>query len=50
LVQPKWVWASHIPGIRVAPAPSITVIPVVGRLREPRPTRLMRLPWTRTSP
>ena len=50
LVQPKWVWASHMPGIRVAPAPSITVTPVVATLRDPRPTRAMRLPWIRTSP
>ena len=50
LVQPKCVCASHMPGIKVAPAPSITVTPVVATLREPRATREMRLPWIRTSP
>jgi hypothetical protein len=39
-----------MPGISVAPAPSITVTPVVWTLRVPRPMRAMRLPWIRTSP
>ena len=30
LFQEKWVWDSVIPGIRVAPAPSMTVAPLVG--------------------
>ena len=33
LVQPKCVCDAHIPGISVAPAPSITVMPATGRLR-----------------
>ena len=48
--QEKCVWASTIPGMSVAPAPSITVAPATGRLRVPRATRPMRLPWTSTSP
>jgi hypothetical protein len=39
-----------MPGISVAPAPSITVTPATGTLRAPRATRAMRLPWIRTSP
>ena len=50
LVQPKCVCASHIPGISVAPAPSITVTPATGSARAPRPILKMRLPWTSTSP
>ena len=50
LFHEKCVWASTMPGISVAPAPSITVAPTVGIDRVPRPTRRMRLPWTRTSP
>ena len=42
--------ASTMPGISVAPAPSMTVTPAVGSERAPRPTRAMRLPWTSTSP
>lgn len=50
--QLKCVWASHMPGISVAPAPSITVTPLLNpptgaRLR---PTSRMRLPLTRTLP
>ena len=44
------VCASTMPGISVAPAPSMTLSPVIGMVRPPRATRLMRLPWTRTSP
>ncbi len=46
----KWVCASTMPGMRVAPAPSITVTPAVDSDRGPRPTRAMRLPCTSTSP
>src|SRR5262245_37102763 len=46
----KCVWASHMPGISVAPAPSITVAPLAGMLALPRPTFLMRLPCTSTLP
>ena len=46
----KWVWASHMPGIRVAPAPSMTMaLPgAIGAVL--RPTWRMRLPCTRTLP
>ena len=50
LVQPRWVCASHMPGMSVAPAPSITVTPATGSARAPRATRRMRLPCTSTSP
>jgi len=33
--QLKWVWASTMPGIRKAPAPSITVAPATGGTRSP---------------
>jgi hypothetical protein len=42
-----------MPGIRVAPAASITTAPLDGIILAPGPlllTRLMRLPWTSTSP
>ena len=46
----KCVWASHMPGISVAPAPSITVAPpgAIGAVL--RPTWRMRLPCTSTLP
>jgi hypothetical protein len=53
LFQEKCVWASVMPGIRVAPAASTTTAPLAGIMRVPGPlrlTRLMRLPWTSTSP
>ena len=40
----------HIPGIRVAPAASMTVRPAVELVAAPRETRAMRLPCTSTSP
>src|SRR5688572_29008910 len=48
--QEKCVWASHIPGIKVAPPASITV--AAPPLTEPpeRLTRLIRLPSTSTLP
>jgi hypothetical protein len=48
--QEKWVCASHMPGISVAPAPSMTVAPpgAIGAVL--RPTWRIRLPWTRTLP
>ena len=48
--QAKCVCASVMPGIKVAPAASITVMPAVGMDRTPLATRAMRLPWTSTSP
>ena len=48
--QEKCVCASHMPGISVAPAPSITVAPAgeIGAVL--RPTWRMRLPCTSTLP
>ncbi len=50
----KCVCASHMPGISVAPAPSITVAPPgANPVKEGavlRPTWRIRLPWTRTLP
>src|SRR5688572_21388804 len=46
----KWVCASTIPGMSVAPWPSTTVTPAVGRERTPEDTREIRLPCTSTSP
>ena len=47
----KCVWASHMPGISVAPAPSITVAPPCDDRRAVlRPTWRMRLPRTSTLP
>ncbi len=48
--QEKCVCASHMPGISVAPAPSITVAPpgVIGALL--RPTCRMRFSRTSTLP
>ena len=48
--QEKCVWASHIPGISVAPAPSITVAPDGEMPAVLRPTWRMRLPCTSTLP
>ena len=42
--------ASHMPGISVAPAPSITVAPVGASAALERPTPLIRLPCTSTLP
>ena len=54
LFQDRCKWASTIPGINVAPLPSMTVaLPCIGLAPtrdEPRDTCLMRLPWMRTSP
>ena len=46
----KCVWASHMPGISVAPAPSMTVAPpgAIGAVL--RPTWRMRLSRTSTLP
>src|SRR5688572_12326282 len=46
----KWVCASTSPGMRVAPAPSMTVQPSRGTTRLPGATRSMRLPRMSTSP
>ena len=46
----KCVWASHMPGISVAPAASITVAPVDPMGAVERPTDTMRLPCTSTLP
>lgn len=47
-------WASIMPGISVAPMPSITVAPDevcdCEKRAAPRVICLIRLPWTRTSP
>ena len=53
LFQEKWVCASVMPGITVAPAASTTTAPLDGIMRAPAPprlTRLIRLPCTSTSP
>ena len=46
----KWVCASHMPGMSVAPAPSITVAPLGASAALERPMVRMRLPWTSTLP
>ena len=46
----KCVCASHMPGISVAPAPSITVAPFGASAALERPTVRMRLPCTSTLP
>ena len=48
--QEKWVCASHMPGMRVAPAPSITVAPAGEIAAVERPTVRIRLPCTSTLP
>src|SRR4051812_30973169 len=48
--QEKCVCASHMPGISVAPAPSITVAAVDATGATERPTCRMRLPSTSTLP
>ncbi len=48
--QEKWVWASHMPGISVAPAPSMICALPAEIAAVLRPTCLMRLPWTSTLP
>ena len=42
--------ASHMPGMRVAPAPSITVAPAGESAAVERPTLRIRLPCTSTLP
>ena len=48
--QEKWVWASVMPGIRVAPAASTTSASPAETPPALRPTATMRLPRTRTLP